>query len=129
MYLGAVTESKDNLKWRCRVCKTTCSLHYATLFKASILSLPSLLQSLYYWSEDIQPREFLEKQLNGPNTFVDWKSFMRDDCIEDPIINQGTISGPEAMVKIDESKFGDNNIIVVDYSLVNGFSLYLNKAR
>ncbi|KAI6653003.1 hypothetical protein LOD99_4080 [Oopsacas minuta] len=107
MYVGAFTDSRDNNKWRCRACKTTCPLRYESFFKGSNLSLPSLLQFLYYWSEDIQSHLFLEKQLQwSPNTVVCWKNFMRDVCIEDLIINQEPIGGPGTVVEIDESKFG-----------------------
>ncbi|KAI6656224.1 hypothetical protein LOD99_1557 [Oopsacas minuta] len=107
MYVGAFTDSKNCNNWRSRACKTTCSLRYESFFKSSNLSLPSLLQFLYFWSVDIQSHAFLRRHLQrSPNTVVDWKSFMRDVCIEDLIINQEPIGGPGTVVEIDESKFG-----------------------
>ncbi|KAI6647651.1 hypothetical protein LOD99_8616 [Oopsacas minuta] len=106
MYVGVSTDSKDNKKWRCRTCKTTGSLRYESFNKGSNRSLPSLLQFLYFWSEDIQSHVFLEKQLQwSPNTVVDWNNFVRDICIEDLIINQEPIGGLGIVMEIDESKF------------------------
>ena len=107
MYEANYAHSQDSYTWRCRVCKTVCSLRYGSFFYGSKLSLPSLFKFLYYWSEDIQSHAWMEKHLRwSSSTVVDWKNFMRDVCIEDILVNPEPLGGPGIIVEIDESKFG-----------------------
>ena len=84
-----------------------CSPRQGSFFTPSRLTLPSLLKFLYYWSEEIQSHDFIEKHLGwSPNTVVDWKNFLRDICVEELLVNPEPIGGVGTIVEIDESKFG-----------------------
>ena len=109
MYEGSHANSQDGYKWKCRICKSSCSIHLDSLFHPSKLSLTSLLQFVYPWCEDIQSHAIMERQLKWvPATVVDWKNFMRDICVEE------IIGDPEVVVEIDESNSADANKTVED---------------
>ena len=107
MYEGAYANSQDGYKWKCRACKSSCSIRFGSFFHPSKLSITSLLQFMYLWCEDIQSHAIMEKQLQwAPATVVDWKNFMRDICVEEIIQDAEPLGGPGIIVEIDESKFG-----------------------
>ena len=107
LYDGSYANSQNGYKWKCRVCKTSCSIRLGSFFHPSKLMLTSLLKFVYLWCEDIQSHAIMEKQLKwAPATVVDWKNLMRDICVEKIIDDPEPLGGPGVIVEIDESKFG-----------------------
>ena len=107
MYELSYANYQDGYKWKCRVCKSSCSIRLDFFFHPLELTLTSLLQFVYLWCEDIQSHAIMEKQLKwAPATVVDWKNFMRNICLEEIIEDPEHLGAPGVIVLIDESKFG-----------------------
>ena len=63
MYEGSYTNSWDCYKWKCYVCKSSCTIIPGSFFHPSKFTLTSLLQFVYLWCEDIQSHTIMGKQL------------------------------------------------------------------
>ena len=110
MHQTKSTLYQDGYEWRCTPCRGRCFLRKGSFFIPSHLTIPLLLNFLYYWSEELQSHAFLEKHLGwSPNTVVDWKNFLKDICVEEVLVNPEPIGGVGTIVEIDGSKFGKRN--------------------
>ena len=105
MYDVSYAISQDGYKWKCRACKSSFSIRLGSFFYPSSLTLTSLLQFVYLWSEDVQSHAIMEKQLKwAPATVINWKNFMRDICVEEIINDPEPLDEPGVIVEIDESR-------------------------
>ena len=111
--LTRAKDRTDGFEWRCRVhpCSLQCSIRHGSFFRNSHLSLPILVDIIYWWSIDVPLHTMAsECRLGSPNTGVDWFNFMRDVCMSFGLDQQQQIGGPDnngnpKYVEVDESKF------------------------
>ena len=107
--LVSVGEKKktDDFQWRCgkKSCRRKLSTRKDSWFSKSRLSISTIVQLTYCWSQRY-PQYILEHELGvSPTTLVDWNNFCREVC---SLIRAKAepIGGPGCEVEIDESKFG-----------------------
>ena len=73
------TSSKDNHVWRCRRkgCQKRVSIRDDTIFEASKLPLPKILQLLYWWAKDLPLTKAAEEVDVTAGTASEWFGVFR----------------------------------------------------
>lgn len=110
-------KKKDTWQWVCRRCPAhptkpggdnavTRSMWTNSFFKGMHLSPRQVFAFMYFWSLNIQSHEFLEPQIGlARQTVTDYRSFMRELCMQHYVRNPLLLGGPGFVVQIDESLF------------------------
>ena len=95
-------------RWRCSKhgCRRSASIRQKSCFSRSHLSLGTILELTYLWSEEFPVHRTVKWCGVSEKTVIDWYNFCRDTCAEYMRRNPTVIGGPGKIVEIDEAKFG-----------------------
>ena len=119
MQLKVTNESKDKFQWRC--CRTytlhknvasykvkdiKLSIRHQSWFVDSKLSLETVLEFAYLWSQGFTHSEVMHKLKLSKKTVTEWFMFFRESCIYSVMEQSEQIGGNGVEVEIEESKFG-----------------------
>lgn len=97
----------DNHIWRCTKCKVTRSIRKGSWFEGSHLKLMDVMILTYMWVWRYNQNKVMhELKIRSEHTVTDWLNFCRKICTEIVQLQTEQIGGPNAVVEIDESKFG-----------------------
>ena len=95
-------------RWRCPVpaCCAAKSIRADSWFQGSHLSLETILEITYLWTQDLPQKTIIKWCDISSRTAVDWCHFCREVCAAYLDGRFAPIGGPGKIVEIDESKFG-----------------------
>lgn len=98
----------DGYVWRCRRkgCQARVSIRNGTIFEYSKLTLPKVLQLIYWWAKDMPVTRAAEEVGVSEGTAIEWFLRFRELCASYLLETAQPIGGIGHTVEIDESKFG-----------------------
>ena len=108
--LIAYAQGSDGIRWKCRPCNFAKSIRTNSFFQGSHLSLPRILDLMYFWSVE-SPNSIFENEVGAnKNTVMDWANFMCDICCnwgrDNPATSGGLDDdGQPIVVQVDETKY------------------------
>ena len=76
-----------------------------SFFAGSSLRLTQLVDSIYWWSQQIKQSDACLETGMSVTLMIDWQNFIRDICCQYLLDHLVQMGGPGWIVKIDESKF------------------------
>ena len=119
MQLKVTNYSKDKFQWCCRKAHTLhkdygsykvkdikLSIHHQSWLVDSKLSLETVLEFVYLWSQGFTHSEVMHELKLSKRTVTEWFMFFRECCIYSVMEQSEQIGGNGVEVEIDESKFG-----------------------
>ena len=125
MQLKVTNDGKDKFQWHCR---RTHTLHkhdgsykvkdiklskcHQSWLVDSKLSLETVLEFVYLWSQGFTHSEVMHELKLSKKTVMEWFMFFRESCIYSVMEQSEQIGGNGVEVEIDESKLERGNIIM-----------------
>ena len=119
MQLKVTNDSKDKFQWHCckahtlhkdygsyKVKDIKLSIRHQSWLVDSKLSLETVLELVYLWSQGFTHSEVMHELKLSKKTVIEWFMFFRECCIYSVMEQSEQIGGNGVEVEIDESKFG-----------------------
>ena len=119
MQLKVTNDSKDKFQWHCRSTDTLhkhggsykvkdikLSIRHQSWLVDSKLSLETVLEFVYLWSQGFTHSEVMHELKLSKKTVMEWFMFFRESCIYSVMEQSEQTGGNGVEVEIDESKFG-----------------------
>ena len=119
MQLKVTNDSKDKFQWCChrthtlhkhdgtyKVKDIKLSIRHQSWLLDSKLSLETVLEFVYLWSQGFTHSEVIHELKLSKKTVTEWFMFFRESCIYSVMEQSEQIGGNGVEVEIDESKFG-----------------------
>ena len=119
MQLKVTNDSKDKFQWHCckahtlhkdygsyKVKDIKLSIRHQSWLVNSKLSLETVLEFVYLWSQGFTHSEVMHELKLSKKTVTEWFMFFRECCIYSVMEQSEQIDGNGVEVEIDKSKFG-----------------------
>ncbi|KCZ76138.1 hypothetical protein H311_02870, partial [Anncaliia algerae PRA109] len=106
-YQMTLTFYKNTHRWKCNKCYSAVSIFDNTIFFNTKLSLPRLLDIVYFWSCDMTQTK-TRSELDTKSSLTVFRWYQKLQRLSYTIIRNastGKIGGPGHLIEIDESKF------------------------